>query len=113
MKTSERDLWYRLWAHSQRDESRRRTAIEELWRLAYRSPIVKTFLTAWQSGGFNSFEDALAALCVELAEQNAHFQEAGVKMAMARNEALLSAFLGANPADDQPAEPIIIPNDGK
>jgi hypothetical protein len=42
----------------------------DLWRLAQHNPTVRGILTAWQVGRFATFEAALIALAVVLADHN-------------------------------------------
>lgn len=66
-------------------EARRRaTGIEQLWRLSERDTTIRAFLDAWRHGGFQSFEEMMCQLAVQLAnEKEEYMKTATVQLANA------------------------------
>ena len=70
---------YRLFREAKIRCSIQNDAVADLFQLSYHDPTVKRFLDAWQYGSFQSFEQMLCRLTVQLAEEKAEYLKTATK----------------------------------
>lgn len=70
---------YEMMYHFEQDARRKDVEMERLWELSRNDPTISTFLTAWRKGHFQSFEQMMVKLSVQLAIEKAEYLKTATK----------------------------------
>lgn len=70
---------YEMMHRFEQDARRKDVEMERLWELSRNDPTINTFFTAWRKGHFQSFEQMLVKLSVQLAMEKAEYLKTATK----------------------------------